>query len=45
MNDDEFEAWDAWWCSLTPAERDAEIALMDAYVADQQRRREEGEPP
>lgn len=36
--------WMAYWDSLTEDQRAAEIAMMDAHVADQQRRRDAGEP-
>jgi hypothetical protein len=28
-----YEEWEAWWLSLTPDEREAEIRSMDAHVS------------
>lgn len=40
----EQDRWESYWESLSPAERVAELRLMDAHVADEERRRAEGEP-
>lgn len=36
-------AWEKRWAALTPQERRAELAAMDAHVADQELRRQAGE--